>query len=170
MEFQPSHCRYCGEKLDEKFEDGKQRPFCPSCKRIIWQNASPVAAVVLRKGKKILMVKRGIEPDKGKWSLPAGFLEHEEEPSRAAVRELEEETGLKVDQEDLELLDSMNIERFPGQRLVGVVFSADISDASGDISAGDDADEAAFWSIEQLEESDEELRDHFVSSMRKALR
>lgn len=169
MEFQPSHCRYCGEELGEKHAEGKERPYCPSCDRIIWQNASPAAATVLRKGEKILFVKRGIEPGKGEWSLPAGFLEYEEEPEEAAARELEEETGLKVEPSDLEIFEAMNIERFPGQRLIALIYSTDVEKASGELSAGDDAADADFWTVEELEASEEELRQHFVSAMREVL-
>lgn len=169
MEFEPSYCRYCGTELQEKHVEEKDRPYCPSCDRIIWQNAEPVAATVLRKGEEILFVKRGIEPGKGEWSLPAGFLEYDEEPAHAAARELEEETGLKVEPSELELFESMNIERFPNQRIVALIFSVDMKKASGEISAGDDAADANFWTIQELEASDEILRQHFVSAMREVL-
>jgi 8-oxo-dGTP diphosphatase len=170
MGFQPSHCQYCGTELEEKHAEGKERPYCPSCDRILWQNAEPVAAVVLRRGDEILFVKRGIEPGKGEWSLPAGFLEYEEEPDQAAARELEEETGLRVEPSDLEIFETMNIERFPGQRLVALVFSVNAEKASGEISAGDDAEDSRFWTLEELEASDETLRQHFVSAMRHVLK
>lgn len=169
MEFKPSHCPYCGEKLGEKHADGKDRLYCGECDRIIWRNAEPVAAVVMRRGDEILFVKRGIEPGKGKWSLPAGFLEYEEQPEKAAARELEEETGLEVDENELELFEAMNMQRFPGQRLIALVYSIDHEKASGEISAGDDAVDAEFWGIDELEDSGEELRQHFVSAMRDAL-
>jgi len=169
MEFEPSHCRYCGTELEEKHAEGRKRPYCPECDRVIWQNAEPVAATVLRDGEKILFVKRGIEPGKGEWSLPAGFLEYDEEPGKAAVRELEEEAGLKVEAGDIEIFESMALERFPGQRLVAFIFSADMEDAEGEVSAGDDAEDAKFWKIEELEASDETLRQHFVYAMRDAL-
>lgn len=169
MEFEPSYCRYCGNELEKKQAEGRERPYCPNCDRILWQNAEPVAATVVRKGDEILFVKRGIEPGKGEWSLPAGFLEFDEEPAKAAVRELEEETGLKVEASDLEIFQSLAMERFPGQRLVAFIFTVDAEDAEGDISAGDDAEDASYWTIEELEESDEKLRQHFVYAMKEAL-
>ncbi|MFB6114930.1 MAG: NUDIX domain-containing protein [Candidatus Nanohalobium sp.] len=169
MEFEPSHCPYCGEELGEKHAEGKKRLYCKACDRVIWRNAEPVAAVVMRKGDKILFVKRGIEPGKGKWSLPAGFLEYEEEPEDAAARELEEETGLKVDSDDLQLFEAMNMQRFPGQRLIALIYTIDYGKASGEIVAGDDAVDADLWNLEELEDSGEELREHFVSAMREVL-
>ncbi len=169
MEFEPSNCKYCGAELEEKHAEGKKRPYCPECDRILWRNADPVAATVLTKGDEILFVKRGIEPGKGQWSLPAGFMEYEEEPEKAAARELKEETGLKIEPDELNVFEAMNIERFPGQRLIALVYSADAEKASGEVSAGDDAKEARFWNLEELESSDEELREHFVSAMRHVL-
>lgn len=169
MEFEPTYCKYCGAKLEKKYAEGSERPYCPSCDRIIWQNAEPVAATVVRKDNEILFVKRGIKPGKGEWSLPAGFLEFEEEPAKAAARELEEETGLKVQEKDMELFESLAMERFPGQRLVAFIFSVDSINAEGEISAGDDAEKALYWTIEELEESEEELREHFVYAMKEAL-
>lgn len=169
MEFEPSHCPYCGAELGEKHLEGKDRLYCKACDRVIWQNAEPVAAVVMKRGDEILFVKRGIEPGKGKWSLPAGFLEYEEQPQEAAARELEEETGLEVDSGQLELIEALNMERFPGQRLIAVIYTVDFKKASGNISAGDDAVEADFWRIDEFSDSGEELREHFVHAMREAL-
>ena len=169
MEFEPSYCRYCGNELEKKHAEGRERPYCPNCDRILWQNAEPVAATVVRKGDEILFVKRGIEPGKGEWSLPAGFLEFDEEPAKAAVRELEEETGLRVKASEMEIFQSMALERFPGQRLVAFIFTVDAEEAEGEIKAGDDAEDARYWTIEGLEESDEKLRQHFVYAMKEAL-
>ena len=164
--FEKNYCPYCGEGLSSKEIEEKDRDFCEACDRVIWRNASPVAAVIIREGDKILFVKRGIEPGKGLWSLPAGFLELRESPSEAAVRELEEETGLEVDEKDLNFVDVLNMERFPGQRLVATVYSIDFSEASGDISAGDDAEEAKFWSLEELRaDEQQELRSQFIDAI-----
>ncbi|MFB6175169.1 MAG: NUDIX domain-containing protein [Candidatus Nanohalobium sp.] len=170
MEFEPGYCPYCGEELGEKHAEDRERLYCPGCDRIIWRNAEPVAATVVTKGEKLLFVKRGIEPGKGKWSIPAGFLEYREDPDHAAARELEEETGLKVSEEDLQILDSFNMERFPGQRLLSVIYTVDAEKTSGAISAGDDAQEASFWSLEELQALDEEMRHHFLPVIQEALR
>ncbi|WP_414837811.1 NUDIX hydrolase [Candidatus Nanosalina sp. VS9-1] len=163
--FEPVYCPYCGEKLGSTSVEGRERLYCEACDRVIWRNADPVAAVIVREDEKILFIKRGIEPGKGEWSLPAGFLELEESPSEAAVRELEEETGLKVEEEDLEFMDAVNMERFPGQRLVATVYTVEIDQASGKISPGSDAEKASFWRIKDFEESDETLRKHFISAL-----
>ena len=167
--FEPEYCPYCGKGLSSREIEEKSRLYCEACDRVIWRNASPGAAVIVRKGDEVLFVKRGIEPGKGLWSLPAGFLEYEESPSEAAVRELEEETGLEVDEKDLDFVDALNMERFPGQRLVATVYSVDFEEASGDISAGDDADKAKFWSVKDLRESGEKMRENFASAIKEVI-
>jgi 8-oxo-dGTP diphosphatase len=168
MEFVPNHCPYCGENLGRKHEEGRERLYCRSCDRIIWRNAEPVSAVIVNRGDEVLLVKRGIEPGKGKWSLPAGFLEYNETAGEAAVRELEEETGLSVEEGDLEFLDTLNIERFPDQRLLAVVYGADVnSTEEGEISHGSDAEDADFWRLEDFQDSEEELRTQFLPALRE---
>lgn len=166
MEFKPSNCPYCGEGLEEKFFEDKERLYCSECDRVIWRNAEPVSAVLVEKEDKLLFVKRGIEPGKGKWSLPAGFLEYREQPEKGAVRELEEETGLKADPNKIELIDSLNMERFPGQRLLATVYRIDYQRVEGKLKAGDDAVEASLWKLEKLkEDKEEELRSHFLEAI-----
>jgi 8-oxo-dGTP diphosphatase len=167
MEFVPSHCPFCGEELGEKHEEGRKRLYCQECDRIIWRNAEPVAAVIVKKGDKVLLVKRGIEPGKGLWSLPAGFLEVDETAEEAAVRELEEETGLRVDEGDLEFVETLNMERFQNQRLLANVFKVEVGEASGELDSGTDAVDAGFFDPRKLEETDMELRRHFLPALEK---
>ncbi len=54
------------------------------------------ASVLVREGKKVLLVRRGSEPGKGKWALPGGLVKPGERVEEAAVREVEEETGIRV--------------------------------------------------------------------------
>lgn len=90
------YCAQCGSELKLKKEEGRKRLFCPSCHRVYYENPLPsTAAFVRNKKKEILLVKRGVEPGIGKWSLPSGFIEIDETPELACLRELEEETGLK---------------------------------------------------------------------------
>jgi 8-oxo-dGTP diphosphatase len=169
MEFVPSHCPFCGDELGNKYEEGRERLYCSSCDRIIWRNAEPVAAVIVKKGDEVLLVKRGIEPGKGLWSLPAGFLEVDETAEEAAVRELEEETGLRVDEEDLEFVETLNMERFPDQRLLANVFKVEVGETSGELDSGTDAVDAGFFDPQKLEETDMELRRHFLPALEKVV-
>lgn len=169
MEIEPSYCPFCGDSLEEKMSEERERKYCASCDRIIYQNPKPVAAVAVVDNGKILMVKRGIDPGRGQWSLPAGFIEKDEPPHEAAARELEEETGVRVDPEALEVLGIAFEERLPDQYVVASVYTVDVSETEGDPRGGDDAEEANFWDIEQLRRSDEEFRDAFRGQIEKLL-
>lgn len=153
-----SYCPECGSKLENKTVEGRERLFCGSCDKVIWRNPKPAAGVLFEnEAGEILLIKRGNWPNIGTWSIPAGFIERDERPVNAASRELEEETSLQVDPGDLELLDNLMVEHPDGKHVLVVVFRANIADMEGQLSAGDDAQEAEFQELEKLVDSYEEL-------------
>jgi ADP-ribose pyrophosphatase YjhB (NUDIX family) len=88
-------CTICSGKLKKRTVEGVPRLVCCSCKIITYENPIPVVAVIVpRKNNEILLIKRAIEPKKGCWGLPTGFIEKQESPWISAKRELKEETGL----------------------------------------------------------------------------
>lgn len=123
----------------------------------MWQNPKPVAGVFVLDGEKVLLIKRGIKPHKGKWSIPAGYLERDESPDMAAVRELEEETGLRAPVEDIFFVDHVVFEHPDGQHLLASVYGAELENTSGEVIAGDDAAEARFWTLDNLAEDRDKL-------------
>ncbi len=74
--------------------EGKKRLCCPECGWIYYENPLPSVAAVVKKDDSVLLIKRGVEPEVGKWALPSGFLEGCETPKEGCIRELKEETGL----------------------------------------------------------------------------
>ena len=91
-------CLYCGGQLKEKMVkvEGRNRLVCLSCNRIHYQNPLPVVAAVLTKPKKrvIGLIKRAIPPQTDKWALVGGFMELDENPQEAILRETREEIGV----------------------------------------------------------------------------
>ena len=71
--------------------DDKERSVCQRCEFIDYQNPKIVAGSVVLQDNKILLCKRAIEPRKGFWTLPAGFMELGESVEEAAQREAQEE-------------------------------------------------------------------------------
>jgi ADP-ribose pyrophosphatase YjhB (NUDIX family) len=93
------YCPYCRTELVSRPipTDGPVRKVCPACKFIQWGNSKPTASgIVTDEQGRALLVRRGIEPFKGMWDIPGGFLEASEHPEDGVVREIFEETGLRV--------------------------------------------------------------------------
>lgn len=95
-------CPECGAKLEHRNDGESDRPHCAPCGRFFYSNPVPAACCIVARGDEILFVQRAIEPCRGGWSLPGGFVELGETTEEAAVRELWEETRLRV--ADLQLL------------------------------------------------------------------
>lgn len=98
----------------------------------------------------VLLIKRGHDPYKGCWAFPGGFFDMNDDTIMAtAQRELEEETGIS-DIAMQELFTASRKGRDPRGRTVSVVFLAEVNRASVNPHSGDDADEAKWFSIEEL--------------------
>ena len=143
---QYKYCPICGEPLSEKELDGRLRQVCPACGFIYYLNPAPAAGVILEEDGQVLLVKRKHRPKAGAWSLPAGFVEYDETASQAAVRETEEETGLRVKLE--RLLDVYGACDDPRKKVILVVYVA--KRIGGRLNPGDDASEARFFPLDGL--------------------
>ena len=87
--------------------DDKERSVCQRCDFIDYQNPKIVAGSVVLKDDKILLCKRAIEPRKGFWTLPAGFMELGESVEEAAQREAKEEALADIEIDRLLAVDSV---------------------------------------------------------------
>ena len=76
--------------------DNRERLTCPDCGYVAYENPKIVAGAVVTDGDRILLCRRAIEPRKGFWTLPAGFLELHETPEEGAQREAWEEARAKI--------------------------------------------------------------------------
>jgi len=91
-------CGTCGRKLEQRDDGERDRPYCADCRRFYYRNPLPAACCfVERDDGALLFAERGVEPCKGMWSLPGGFVETGESAEEAAGRELLEETGLRAE-------------------------------------------------------------------------
>jgi 8-oxo-dGTP diphosphatase len=98
---------------------------------------------------RVLLIQRKKDPFAGKWALPGGFVDENEKLADAARRELQEETGLRV--EDLEQLYAAGDPgRDPRGWTVSVVFLARVDADESKLSAGDDAAAAAWHPLDEL--------------------
>lgn len=102
MSFHPPirHCRQCGASVVYRLPDDgdtKQRAICSACHTVHYENPLNVVGTVPMLGDKVLLCKRNIEPRKGKWTLPAGFMELDETTAEGAARETVEEAGAQFE-------------------------------------------------------------------------
>jgi 8-oxo-dGTP diphosphatase len=98
---------------------------------------------------KLLLVNRKYEPFKGKWCLPGGFVDTDEELEDAAARELAEETALAgVRLEQMHTFG--NVGRDPRGRVITVTFMGIAAEGQNKLKAGDDATKAQWFDIEKL--------------------
>lgn len=98
---------------------------------------------------KVLLIERGREPYKGQWALPGGFVEMGEDLHAAALRELEEETGIK----DLfveQLYTFGSPDRDPRGRVISVAYFALVSLEAHPVQAADDAEKVGWFAIDRL--------------------
>lgn len=92
-------CSQCGAKVEFRIPPGDQLPrhICDSCGTIHYQNPRIVVGCVPHYQGKILLCRRGIEPRRGFWTVPAGFMENGETLQQGAARETYEEALAKVE-------------------------------------------------------------------------
>jgi ADP-ribose pyrophosphatase YjhB (NUDIX family) len=89
-------CLNCGTALGGRLIEGSELEACPRCDFVLWHDPKVVTMVVVETADGILLGRRAIEPGLGLWCLPGGFVNYEEHPSQAAVRECREEIGADV--------------------------------------------------------------------------
>jgi len=98
---------------------------------------------------KVLLVKRSKEPFKGKWALPGGFVEMDEQLRDSAARELAEETGVTgIELKQMHTFGKPG--RDPRGRNITVAFMGVAEKDLPDINAGDDAQEVRWFDIDAL--------------------
>lgn len=99
----------------------------------------------------LLLINRGIEPFKGCWALPGGFMKMDETAEQGALRELQEETGVKdIYIEQLQAFST--VDRDPRERVMTIAFLAFVRQEKYEVIAGDDAAKAQWFPINELPE------------------
>ena len=110
-------CPRCGEEAAVKFP---RSITCPSCGHGAFYNPKPVAcAITSNHNGELLLMRRGFEPNRGKWSMPGGFVDLGESVEDAAIRETQEEIGVHITLQQLVGVYSRSTDR-----IVVVVYAA----------------------------------------------
>lgn len=97
------HCRNCGAPVAYVVpaDDSRPRAVCTACATIHYENPLNVVGTVPVWQDRVLLCRRNIEPRRGLWTLPAGFMELDETSSQGALRETDEESGARVELQGL---------------------------------------------------------------------
>jgi len=93
------HCARCGTRVEQRIpeDDNRERAVCPSCQHVHYINPLNVVGTLPVWEDQVLLCKRNIEPRKGLWTLPAGFMEMGETTEEGACRETDEEAGARIE-------------------------------------------------------------------------
>lgn len=127
-------------------EAARPVPVCTGCGRL--HHLDPkvgVGAVVRDAEGRLLLVRRGVPPARGRWALPAGYVDADEDPREAAAREVLEETGLRVRCGEV-------VDVYPGGGGASffLAFAAEL--VGGTLAAADDVLDAGFFALDDLPE------------------
>ena len=97
------HCKRCGAPVEYRIpaDDNRERATCTACGSVFYENPLNVVGTVPAWHEQVLLCRRNIEPRYGLWTLPAGFLELGESTEAGALRETDEEAGVRVELQGL---------------------------------------------------------------------
>ena len=138
---------------------------CDECNG--WLNPALAADSAVRRGDEVLLIQRKFPPMQGAWAFPGGFVDRGEDPHDAALRELQEETGLIGT--DAKLLMVMgDPDRDPRKHIVSIVYEIEVTEDQIP-QAGDDAQDARFWPIETLLAGEVEFAGDHLTILKKWL-
>ncbi|MGA2380315.1 MAG: NUDIX domain-containing protein [Spirochaetia bacterium] len=154
-----SYCPVCGSPyrlVGSSTAASLKLLLCSSCGFEFWQNSKPaVGALIIRivdRQPQVLLTRRGVEPYKGMWDCPGGYLENGELPEAGLARELVEELGVHIVRPRL---FSLGIDEYPrddvaeeARFVLSLYYRCEIS-ADAHLAAADDVAEAAWFPLDQ---------------------
>ncbi len=142
-------CPNCATPLQSIHRFDRVRPACPACGFVYFTDPKvAVIALVIADGA-VLLVRRAVDPGRGLWSLPGGYMDAGEMPAEALQREVDEEVGLAIDVGEMSAIFPM--ENGAGKR-VGIVlaFRAKPSGSNRQVHPQDDVSEAGWFGPRQI--------------------
>jgi len=139
-------CPNCGAPMTDRFVFGRTRRACTACGFVFFREPKLAVGALIEQDGKVLLVRRAVDPKIGYWCLPAGYVEYDEGPVEATLREVREETGLVV--RVTGLMAAFHVCSDP--RGMGVILVYRAVPVGGALAPGDDASEARFFAAEEL--------------------
>lgn len=106
--------------------------------------------IVMTRDNQVLLIQRKNEPCRGQWAFPGGFINIDETAEAAAVRELQEETGITLSETDIFQVGAYTaVDRDPRERVITIAYLAEI-DAPVPVKGSDDAARAQWFPLDAL--------------------
>ena len=143
-------CPHCGTGLEQTEVFNLVRPVCPQCDFVQFRDPKVAVIAFVTHRDKVLLIRRAVDPAKGKWALPGGYMDAGEMPEEALHRELDEEVGLDVT--ITRLLEIFPMES-PGQPSRGIVLAYEAEPDSDDLitlQSRDDVSAAGWFGPDEL--------------------
>ena len=137
-------CPVCGSPFHFIDDNGTKRPKCTACGFIYYKNPASAVSILIEDNNRILLGKRGqgsFLP--GKWCLPCGFIEFDEDFLTAAIREVKEETGL-----DVSIHSIINVcSNFLSKEIHSLVIVLLANITGGNLAASDDLESVGWFDL-----------------------
>ncbi len=163
------YCIKCGSELETRVIEGRELEACPHDDFVLWRDPKVASAVVVEVGGGVVLGRRAIEPGYGLWCLPGGFVNDDEHPADAAMRECMEEIGAAV--ELTSLIGVYHVAKREAHSIVGIAYRARIVDGA-QLDAGAEMLEVRVFPIDSLPAlafpSHRQVLDEFLKSRASA--
>lgn len=127
--------------------EGREVEACPHDDFVLWRDPKVSTAVVVEVGGGVVLGRRSIEPGYGLWCLPGGFVNHDEDPAQAAVRECMEEINVPV--ELTGLIGVFHIAKASAASMIGIAYSGRLADGAQP-TAGSEMLEVGVFAVDAL--------------------
>jgi ADP-ribose pyrophosphatase YjhB (NUDIX family) len=149
-ELRPEHVRFCplcGAGLVRRpvAPDGREHPVCSGCTFVFYLAPKLVAGTLPVQHGRVLLTRRAIEPARGLWTFPGGYVDWGEGVRDGACRETLEEVGLPVRLEHL-----LGVYSYPGAPVVIVVFVATPPEGVAPVPCVTEVLEAAYFAPDEI--------------------
>ena len=142
-------CVKCGAPLAIKVIEGRELEACPNDDFVLWRDPKVAAAIVASAPGGIVLGRRAIEPGYGRWCLPGGFVNDDEGPAGAVVRECHEEIGARVEVDGV--LDVYHGGKRTGPSIVVIAYHGRLADGET-LTAGEEMLEVGVFPLSALPE------------------
>ncbi|HLX38437.1 MAG TPA: NUDIX hydrolase [Candidatus Binataceae bacterium] len=141
-------CPMCGGALETRVvePDRKEHKVCTRCGFVYFLNPKLVAGCLIIEGERTLLIRRGMEPARGKWTYPGGYVDLGETPERCAIRETHEEIGMTIASPELLGVYADRAEKAPS--IIVVTYVAKPGPEAPTVT--DEATEIRYFSVAEI--------------------